>query len=205
MTRRRGEVTAEEYLARRAADPVLRAQDEAAAARHAALVDELIRAQQPLVDDLNAAGANVASVWDLVNTRDTYPHLVPVLIDHLPRDYPPGVRDGIARALAVPTAHPWWPLLVDQYLVADQNRVQQGLAVAVAAAAQKEDLPLLKDLISDRNVGETRALLLDAVKRLGGEEGIAFIADHADDPELAHTAQQILKRAERARARRRSR
>lgn len=85
MTRRRGEVTAEEYLARRVAGPVLRAQDEAAAARHAALVDEFIRAQQPLVDDLNVAGANVASVWDLVSTRDAYPHLVPVLIEHLPR------------------------------------------------------------------------------------------------------------------------
>lgn len=36
MTLRRGEVTAEEYLARRAAAPVLRAQDEAAAARHPA-------------------------------------------------------------------------------------------------------------------------------------------------------------------------
>lgn len=53
--------------------------------------------------------------------------------------------------------------------------------MAVAAAAQREDLPRLKKLIADRDVGETRALLLDEVTRLGGEEGISFIADHADN------------------------
>src|SRR5258708_2980331 len=38
---------------------------------------EWARAEAPLVQELRAAGAQVLSVWDLVNTKDRYPQLIP--------------------------------------------------------------------------------------------------------------------------------
>src|SRR4051812_25341911 len=63
--------------------------------------EEYSRAEVPLVRDLRAAGFQLSSVWDLVNTRAPYPALVPVLLSHLDRPYPERIREGIARALAV--------------------------------------------------------------------------------------------------------
>jgi hypothetical protein len=40
-------------------------------------------------------------VWDLVNTAESYSHLLDVLADHLTRPYQKRTREGIARALAV--------------------------------------------------------------------------------------------------------
>ncbi len=57
--------------------------------------------EKPLVEALNGAGGNVKCVWDLVNTAESYPHLLNTLADHLPRPYHFRIREGIARALTV--------------------------------------------------------------------------------------------------------
>jgi hypothetical protein len=57
--------------------------------------------ERPLIKDLRAAGANIDSVWDLVNSRRPYAHLIHVLLKHLPRKYDVKIREGIARALTV--------------------------------------------------------------------------------------------------------
>jgi hypothetical protein len=64
--------------------------------------EEYARAEIPLVQELRAAGAQVSSVWDLVNTKTSYPQLVPILFAHLDRPYPERIHEGIARALAIP-------------------------------------------------------------------------------------------------------
>src|SRR5262245_35115759 len=61
-------------------------------------------AEAPLVAELRAAGETVDSVWDLVNTTAGYDAALPLLLAHLERGYPDRVREGIARALAVPAA-----------------------------------------------------------------------------------------------------
>lgn len=69
----------------------------------------LRRDEKPLVEALTAAGwppsvrqcGNARSVWDLVNTAESYPHLLETLADHLSRPYHACIREGIARALAV--------------------------------------------------------------------------------------------------------
>src|SRR5437868_2471251 len=70
------------------------------AAREALLdVDE-----KPLVEALAGAGRPVKSVWDLVNTAESYPEAIPVLIEHLQQPYQFVTREGIARALTVKEA-----------------------------------------------------------------------------------------------------
>ena len=66
----------------------------------------------PVIEALTAAGwppnviqrSETRSVWDLVNTAEPYPQLLPILAEHVTRPYHKRIREGIARALAVSEA-----------------------------------------------------------------------------------------------------
>lgn len=100
---------AREFLEQLASDAqyqALSAEKERQWAEQAAMLrhDEI-----PLVDALTEAGwppdvrqcGEARSVWDLVNTAVSYPHLLETLSDHIQRPYHKRTREGIARALAV--------------------------------------------------------------------------------------------------------
>ena len=104
------------------------------------------------MEDLRAAGAEIESVWDLVNSRKRYPRLIQTLLSHLQRKYPQRIREGIARALAVPDARVGWGKLVQAFMgesgpvdpVLGVNEMKWALHLAIAAAA---DVSVLDDLI----------------------------------------------------------
>ncbi|MFO0631445.1 MAG: hypothetical protein U0168_01205 [Nannocystaceae bacterium] len=126
---------------------------------------EYRRAEAPLVDELRAAGFQVESAWDLVNTPGSYPKAVPILLAHLPRPYPAAVREGIARALAVREASCGWELLTRLYRDEHEVRAKDGLAVAIAAAANDELIGDVIALARDTSQGPSRLLLLGALER----------------------------------------
>jgi hypothetical protein len=72
----------------------------------------LREAEAPLRVALSAAGVHVESVWDLVNSPNDYDHALPILIAHLNREYPERIREGIARALAVPNSSTFFESLI---------------------------------------------------------------------------------------------
>src|SRR5262245_6515187 len=104
MAKKRKSITAAELTAQLEADPVFQAAQKQRNRERAARSLPLRLAEEPIVEDLRAHGIRVSSVWDLVNTDDDYQAAVPVLLKHLPRNYPEPVREGIARALAIPAA-----------------------------------------------------------------------------------------------------
>lgn len=93
--------TAAEIMAEREADPEWVARRDAREAEQQAKEERSIAEQALLLADLRKVGRHVRWIWDLVNTTESYPEAVPVLIDHLRRPYRDGIREGIARALAV--------------------------------------------------------------------------------------------------------
>jgi hypothetical protein len=159
-------IPADELMARLNADPkyqARRAEQEAAFQRRAT---ELRQAEAPLIEELQSVGINVKSVWDLVNKVANYPTVLPILFKHLERPYPPGIRDGIARALAVPKAKFRWGRLVELYQQERQGRAKDGLASALAAIADQETLGDLIALTRNVENGPSRLLLLDGLERL---------------------------------------
>jgi hypothetical protein len=133
--RRRGSGrTAAEFMAELEADP------EWVAARDArARQDEIVEAssgkqQASLLAELFAAAVRVSDVWELVNTSQPYPAAIPVLLHHLHRDYEAAVLEGIARALAVTDAAPFWDEVMELFRATDpdQVRIYQGLGVALS-------------------------------------------------------------------------
>lgn len=136
---KRKRITAAELMAELNADPEFVAKRQQ---REEELLEREAgyrRAEAPLVDELRTAGFEVDSAWDLVNTPGSYPKAVPILLAHLERPYPAAVREGIARALAVPDARAaGWSVLMRLFAEEREKRVKDGLAVALAAAADDQ-------------------------------------------------------------------
>jgi hypothetical protein len=194
MSKRNKRITAEELMAQLNADPEFVAAREEREARRRQQEIELQRAERPLVDDLRAAGYAIESVWDLVNTPGSYPRAVPILFAHLPKPYPPAIREGIARALGVPEAKVGWKLLTRLYREEEEERVKDGLAVAVAGACDETVLSELIDLVRDTRNGPSRLLLLGALARSRDRRARATLMSLGTDPDLRKEIPVILRR-----------
>lgn len=192
-------ITAAELMAKLNADPEFvakRAREEEERLKREA---DFRRVEAPLVDELRAAGFQVQSAWDLVNLPGSYPKAVPILLAHLLRPYPAAVREGIARALAVPdTKAPGWNLLIKLYVDEPEDRVRSGLAAAIAAAADDEVIGEVIALAQDSRHGSSRLLLLSALERSADPRARAALMNLGTDPDLTKEIQVILRRLKRA-------
>lgn len=202
MTKKKSSVTAAELLAKLQSDPEFvkrkQAQEECQNQRLARIRIE----EEPILLELRSAGWDVESVWDMVNTSSPYPKAIPILLRHLPLQYSDVTKEGLARALAVPEpqVNDAWPLLLAEYrkapvgigkrapgdLSENQLRAKDGLACALAASVTDKTLPELIALVRDRSQGESRILLLSALKirRSKSREVKMVVAELASDPEL---------------------
>jgi hypothetical protein len=194
----RSKMTAAELIALKAerlrTEPAYREQVEAVESERQARVQELHRAEQPIVADLRAAGFDLQSVWDLVNTAAPYPDALPILLNHLKRGgYPDRVMESLGRALAVRPAAPAWKTLREQYLKAPSRGEEEGLAVALAASATTDHLEALIALLDERGRGTTRIHFLRPIKRIGGQRGIEVLTSLQDDPLFGKEARALLK------------
>lgn len=187
-------MTAAELMAQLKADPEYQA-------KRKAIEDELARqravwerAQAPLIADLADVGVHVRSVWDLVNDPVVYPQALPVLVEHLKRDYPSRVRAGIARALAVPEAAFAWDEIKKAYVASSSDDLQQGSAVALAVIAGTSHVSELMDLARDKRNGQSRVLLLEAIGR-SREAGVDDLLEQLSaDEQVAGEAKRIIRR-----------
>ncbi len=196
MSKRKGK-TAAELMAELEKDPSYLEQRSRREEELRRREEEYARAEAPLLRDLRDAGSQVSSVWDLVNTPGSYPALVPTLLAHLDRPYPERVREGIARALAVPEARQGWDKLVNSYLSETDTTthgIKWALHLAIAAAADISVLDTLIRLASDRRHGRNRAMFVDALARLNDPRARATLDELAGDPDLADDIQRALKK-----------
>ncbi len=194
--KKRERLTAEEHLARLHADPewvAARAREEV---EDQEFLQEIARAEAPLVRALRQTGYELESVWDLVNTRGSYPpEVVAVLLAHLPRPYPPVVREGIARALAVPEAKAQgWALLTRLFREETVEHVRDGIAVAIAGCANREVLSDVIALTRDRRCGASRVLLMSVLARSKDARAREALMELRTDPDLEKQIALILKR-----------
>jgi hypothetical protein len=147
--------------------------------------------EEPILADLRAIGWEVKSVWDLVNTSTPYPEAIPILLKHLTQAYSDRTREGIARALAIPDAKDAWPLLAAEYCKApmgEENGIRlgakSGLAAALSAAATDDVIAQLASLAKDRSNGDSRLLLLRALRKSKTAVAKDALKELADDPAL---------------------
>lgn len=186
--------TAAELMAQLNSDPEWVAKRELEEREREAREAECRAVERPLVEELQAAGFKVDTAWDFVNTKDSYAEALPILLKHLDCAYPPAVREGIARAMAVPQSRFAWHDLVRYYRDEESDRVKDGLAVAIAATAHLGVLDELIALAKDRELGDSRLLLLRALARSTDPKARAALMELGTDPDLNEEIQVILKR-----------
>ncbi len=142
-------------------------------------------AQQPLLEDLRSAGIVVDTVWDFVN-RDTPNEAVPILAEHLDRDYPYMIKNGIARSLTLKRLPPAvLERLVREFKQIDLESAAKSsrdedhpeksfdnlrhykwaLGNAIAYGSTKNDFETLLALARDPTHGFTRDNLIRALAR----------------------------------------
>lgn len=192
---RRGPIPADQLRAELASDPDYAAQQERADVELRRKRAVLREAEAPLVAELQDAGIDVESAWDLVNSSTPYPEALPILLKHLARQYPDRVREGIARALAVRDAEFAWEPLARLYRQETAGSdAKDGLAVALAAASDDAVIDDLISLARDSAHGESRLLLLRALKRSRSPLARAALEEFTEDPALAEEARRLLGR-----------
>lgn len=193
-----GPISAEDLAAELRADPTYAAHQEAQDRELRRKKAAWREAEAPLVEELRRAGFEIDSAWDLVNISTPYPDALPILLQHLERRYPDRVREGIARALAVRDARSLWDRLVSVYVREPAGTdAKDGLAVAVAAAADDEVLDQVIALAKDPQHGMSRLFLLRPLERSQAARAQAGLEELATDPELSAEVSAILERAQR--------
>lgn len=196
-------VTAAELLARLNADPDYVARKEKQDEEFRRKEQEYARAEVPLVQELHSAGLAVRSVWDIVNGKvevGSHAEVLPILLHHLRCPYPDAIRDGIARAMAIPDAKFAWSDLVKLYRHEHERRAKDGLAVAISHIADDDTLDELIELARDAAHGESRVLLLNALERSRLPKAQKALMELGGDPMLQKEVQRILRRRKRPRS-----
>lgn len=190
---RSGGMTAAELMAQLARDKEFQAKKVAREAELQERVQGFRVAEQPIVVDLQRAGVDVSSVWDLVNTDMAYPGALPVLLEHLELGgYPDRVMEGIARALAVKPAVAYWDRLKACYLSSTGPEERDGVAAALAASATPAQTEDLIDLIGRTQLGVSRVFFLRPILRMGGERGRRLVDALRSDAVLGSEATALL-------------
>ena len=119
----------------------------------------------------------VASISDLVNSADSYPNAIPILIKHLRRVRHPIMVNSIARALTVKEARGTDAALVilDRLKETEPSSTQAGddyqdrwaLANALTVVADKSMAEELGHLLADARYQDVKERIEKAVKNLG--------------------------------------
>ena len=151
----------------------------------------------PLLAALRDAGMELSSVWDLVNTTTAPPpNTVSILLDHLSGEYPDRVREGIARALAIPQARIGWTQLVDHFQK-DRDRSGLGSKFAIASAlATIADESTIDDLIGlamDRRHGQNRIPFIKTLARASAPRARDALQQLALDSDTSAEVKRTLK------------
>lgn len=139
--------------------------------KHKASVDqlraELAPEKGPLMHDLAEAGYRIDSVWDLVNTSDSYPEAIPILLRHLPSAKHPVLRQGIGRALAVQEAEGVaGPVILDELRHEHDPETRWVLANTLTIVADRKDADEIKALVGDHRYDDVRDRLSQALKNV---------------------------------------
>ena len=184
-------VTAAELTARLQADPEFVAKEQE---RERALAERVARhreEQAPIVSELQEVGIQINVLPDLIKRSVPYPTAIPILLKHLVQRYSDVTRETLARILAVPDARYAWPIFVAEYRRAPMGKengiclgAKSGLAVALAAIATDNVMGELIALAKDRSQGESRVLLLRALRKSKSAVAKRAIEELASDPDL---------------------
>ena len=187
MAKRQSPVTAAELTARLQADPEFVARQKERELELAERVARYREEQAPIVSELREAGIRIFFLPDLIKRSVPYPTAIPILLKHLVLPYSDVTRETLAKSSPFPMRGIAWPILAAEYRkIPNSVRLgaKGGLAAALAATATENVMDELIVLAKDRSQGESRVLLLRALRRSKSAVAKRAIEELASDPGL---------------------
>lgn len=161
------------------------------------LLDEEIA---PLIIELNMIGLEVNSIWDLVNSKKGYLEAIPILLEHLTRDYSEKNKEGIVRSLAVKEAiGKIIPTLLNEYNKSDISatslRWAIGNTIYTTITKNDEDQILsLIQIVKNKANGKSRQMFIMALGKTKSPIVEDVLINLLDDEEVIPYALDALGR-----------
>ncbi len=174
---------------------------------HAARVEDLRRALEPLLEDLRAVGCEVRTGLDLSRSarpvRDNYLKAIPVLLRYLAQgELRWDVREIAAHALAIPqTREIAWGEIQRLYRDEKNESVKNAIAATIDFIADDKVLDEMMTLCREKTNGWSRVLLLGALERSKNPRAQEALAELNADPQLQTEIGLIYKRLEQKKRR----
>ncbi len=166
---------------------------------------ETVDETKVLLIELNRAGIDLASIWDLVNAEHRYPQAIGILLDHVTKEYSFKSKEGIVRALATKDAvGKATPVLINEYHKIPKNEwaLRWAIGNTVCATVTKNDSESIFSVVSDKANGTSRQMFVLALAKLRfakAEDTLIMLLD--DDEVVLHAISALIrlksKKAER--------
>ena len=156
-----------------------------------------------VVKALQKVGIEVQSVYDLVNSSQSYKGAIPVLLKLLPKVKEQVIKEGVARALTVKEARGLAsrPLL-NEFLSADSSQLNLKWVIgnALSMVAEDDVFEEIVDLATDKKHGQAREMLMLALANMKHPRAVDVLIELLKDEEVAGHAIMALGKLKAAKA-----
>lgn len=157
--------TAEDLMAELRSNPEWRQRELERERQILDLRERLQLEEQPILQDLLRVGILADSIYELVNTDESYPEAIPVLLQHLRRQYDHRIREGIVRALTVREARGLaGPDFIDILIEEKIPYLRTVIANALVFVSTQQDLGRIEGLLSQDEFSDVRYFLQKAAR-----------------------------------------
>lgn len=137
-----------------------------------------------LLIDIRNVGLIISSVWDLVNSRERYPQVIPILVEHLFKPYHKRNKEGIIRALTVKEARgKAGRALIAEFYKTPKSETNYRWAIgnAMAIVMSSEDEKDVLEIVKDKSNGEARDMFVRGLSRSKSTATEHVLIDLLDD------------------------
>jgi hypothetical protein len=171
--------------------PDFEARDEAKRQRELKNMQEFRVETETLNNELRALGYEIETVYDLSCAKTARKSAVPILLNHLEKQYSWRVFAAICQALTVKDARTAWVTIVNIYKNlanfdgGKDNTRKDWIANLIAFLVWEKTWDEYIELIRDKRNGTSRILLLGKILRSKRPERDQLLDEFSNDPELA--------------------
>lgn len=147
--------------------------------------------EQDLVNELQNVGLSVSSVWDLVNTQNSYSRAIDILIKHLNIEHYEKNKEGIIRALTIKEAKGKVTLILraEYDKTPKENYILRWvIANAIATTMTLRDVEWVILTVTDKSNGISRGQLVEALGTIKSERIEDILIKLVGDDDVALNA-----------------
>lgn len=138
--------------------------------------------------ELAKVGIVVNSIYDLVNSKESYPEAISVLIKLMDEDFDDlREKEGVVRALAVKEAKGKAnTVLISEYLKTSEkmNSYRWAVGNTIGLIMTKDDVNTILSIVQDVSNGTSRQMLVMALGRVKSEEVENVLITLLDDDDV---------------------